>query len=61
MPSTLRIYNCIIAIAVIRSHILLLVIEMFEIEMIAASDHCLLFIRHRSIVLHDEDKSPQDE
>ena len=31
MLSTLRTYNCIIAIAVIRLHILLLVIEMFVV------------------------------
>jgi len=64
MPSTLRIYNCIIAIAVIRLHILLLVTEMFVMladDEYDSSDHCLLFIRHRRIVLHDEDKSAQDE
>jgi len=62
--SNLRIYNYIIAIAVIQLHILLLVIEMFVVladDEYNSSDHCLLFIRYRRIMLHDEDKSPKDE
>ena len=61
LPST-YVFIAIIAIAVVRLHILL-VIEMFVMltdDEYDGSDHCLLFIRHRRIVLHGEDKPPQD-